>query len=158
LLGGRDVAGAAPRARRALGLASIPAERVGRGAVPALSLAANTLLTRRDPIARAGGLRLDVARRPAARLIQRLAVRARGPEDAAGSLSGGNLQKFIVGREIDADPKVLLVSQPTWGLDVGAATQIRNDLRALAERGVAVLVVSEDLEELFELCGDLVVM
>jgi simple sugar transport system ATP-binding protein len=158
LLGGRDVSGAAPRARRALGLASIPAERVGRGAVPALSLAANTLLTRRDPIARAGVLRWEVARRLAARLIQRFDVRARGPEDAAGSLSGGNLQKFIVGREIDADPRVLLVSQPTWGLDVGAATQIRNDLRALAERGVAVLVVSEDLEELFELCGDLVVM
>jgi simple sugar transport system ATP-binding protein len=73
-------------------------------------------------------------------------------------LSGGNLQKFLVGREIDAGPKVLLVAQPTWGLDVGAATQIRDDLRALAARGVAVLVVSEDLEELFELCGELVVM
>ena len=157
-LGGRDVERLSTRARRALGLCTIPAERMGRGAVPTLSLAANTLLTRRDPISRAGLLRWDVARRLAARLIKRFHVRARGPDDAAGSLSGGNLQKFIVGREIDAGPKVLLVAQPTWGLDVGAAMQIRDGLRALAGRGAAVVVVSEDLEELFELCGDLVVM
>jgi len=157
-LGGQDVAGSSARARRALGLSTIPAERIGRGAVPSLSLAANTLLTRNDPISRGGLLRWDVARGLARRLIERFGVRARGPEDAAGSLSGGNLQKFIVGREIDARPKVLLVAQPTWGLDVGAAVQIRDDLRALAARGVAVLVISEDLEELFELCGDLVVM
>jgi simple sugar transport system ATP-binding protein len=146
------------QARRVLGLRTIPAERIGRGAVPALSLAANTLLTRRDPITRAGLLRWGVAHGLAARLIKRFGVRARGPADAARSLSGGNLQKFIVGREIDARPKVLLVAQPTWGLDVGAARQIRDDLRALADRGVALLVVSEDLEELFELCNDLVVM
>jgi len=158
LLAGRDVSAAPPRARRALGLCFVPAERIGRGAVPALSLAANTLLTRRDPVARAGILRWGVARQLAARLIERFAVRARGPEDPAGSLSGGNLQKFIVGREIDAQPRVLLVAQPTWGLDVGAASQIRRDLRALAARGVALLVVSEDLEELFELADDLVVM
>jgi simple sugar transport system ATP-binding protein len=157
-LGGRDVATSSARARRGLGLCTIPAERIGRGAVPTLSLAANTLLTRRDPIARGGLLRWGVARALASRLIARFGVRARGPEDAAGSLSGGNLQKFLVGREIDGRPKVLLVAQPTWGLDVGAATQIRDELRALADRGVAVLVVSEDLEELFELCGDLVVM
>jgi simple sugar transport system ATP-binding protein len=158
LLDGREVSSAPPRVRRALGLSSIPAERIGRGAVPALSLAANTLLTRREPIAPGGILRWGVARRLAARLIDRFAVRARGPEDPAGSLSGGNLQKFIVGREIDAQPRVLLVAQPTWGLDVGAATQIRRDLRALAARGVALLVISEDLEELFELADGLVVM
>jgi simple sugar transport system ATP-binding protein len=158
LLDGRDVSALSARARRRLGLCTIPAERLGRGAVPALSLAANTLLTRRDPIARGGLLRWSVARALAARLIRRFGVRARGPQDAAGSLSGGNLQKFIVGREIDARPTVLLVAQPTWGLDVGAARQIRADLRALADRGVALLVVSEDLEELFELCDDLVVL
>jgi simple sugar transport system ATP-binding protein len=158
LFGGRDVSRMPARARRALGLRTIPAERIGRGAVPALSLAANTLLTRRDPVARAGVLRWDVARRLAARLIERFRVRARGAGDPARSLSGGNLQKFIVGRELDAGPRVLLVAQPTWGLDVGAAGQIRDDLRALAADGVAVLVVSEDLEELFELAGDLMVM
>jgi simple sugar transport system ATP-binding protein len=155
---GRDVARVPARERRALGLCTVPEERMGRGAVPALSLAANTLLTRREPIARAGFLRWRTARQLAERLIYRFGVRAPGAEAVAASLSGGNLQKFIVGREIDAAPKVLVVAQPTWGLDVGAAAQIRSELAALAAHGVALLVVSEDLDELFELATDLVVM
>jgi simple sugar transport system ATP-binding protein len=155
---GRDVSRVPARERRALGLGTVPEERMGRGAVPALSLAANTLLTRREPIARAGFLRWSTARKLAERLIARFGVRARGAEAVAASLSGGNLQKFIVGREIDAAPKVLVVAQPTWGLDVGAAAQIRGELAALAARGVALLVVSEDLDELFEIATDLVVM
>jgi len=74
------------------------------------------------------------------------------------SLSGGNLQKFIVGREIDANPKLLIVSQPTWGVDVGAAAQIRGSILALRDAGCAVLVVSEELDELFEVCDRLMVM
>jgi ABC-type uncharacterized transport system ATPase subunit len=155
---GRDVAGTAPRARRALGLHYVPEERVGRGSVATLSLASNTLLTRREPVGPGGWLRRGLARRLAARLIERFDVRAGGPDAVAGSLSGGNLQKFIVGREVDAAPKVLVVAQPTWGLDVGAAAQIRRDIAALGDAGAAVLVVSEDLEELFELCSDLVVI
>jgi simple sugar transport system ATP-binding protein len=155
---GVDVAGASPRARRRLGLCTVPEERIGRGSVSGLSLAANTLLTRREPVARGGWLRPGLARRLARRLIERFAVRAPGPETAAGSLSGGNLQKFIVGREVDAGPRVLVVAQPTWGLDVGAAAQIRRELVALADAGVAVLVVSEDLEELFEISDELVVI
>jgi general nucleoside transport system ATP-binding protein len=155
---GRDVAGAAPRARRALGLYYIPEERIGRGSVATLSLAANTLLTRREPVGPGGWLRRGLARRLAARLIERFGVRAGGPNAFAGSLSGGNLQKFIVGREVDAGPKVLIVGQPTWGLDVGAAAQIRREIAALGDAGAAVLVISEDLEELFELCSDLVVI
>ena len=77
--------------------------------------------------------------------------RPAGPHAAARSLSGGNLQKFIVGREIDANPKLLIVSQPTWGVDVGAAAQIRGEILALRDAGCAVLVVSEELEELFEI-------
>jgi simple sugar transport system ATP-binding protein len=73
-------------------------------------------------------------------------------------LSGGNLQKFIVGREIDAAPKLLIVSQPTWGVDVGAAAQIRAELLALRDAGCAVLVVSEELDELFEICDRLLVI
>jgi ABC-type uncharacterized transport system ATPase subunit len=155
---GRDVAGAAPRARRALGLHYVPEERIGRGSVAALSLASNTLLTRSEPVGPGGWLRRGLARRLAARLIERYGVRAGGPDAVAGSLSGGNLQKFIVGREVDAGPKVLVVAQPTWGLDVGAAAQIRRDLAALGDAGAAVLVISEDLEELFELCSELVVI
>jgi general nucleoside transport system ATP-binding protein len=157
-LWGHDVSRLTVWRRRALGVCYVPEERIGRGTVPALSLAANTLLTRRDAVTRAGFLRWGVARRLAARLIERFGVRARGPDDAARNLSGGNLQKFIVGRAIDAGPKVLLVAQPTWGLDVGAAAQIRGQLLALAAAGAAVLVVSEDLEELFEICAEIVVM
>jgi ABC-type uncharacterized transport system ATPase subunit len=73
----------------------------------------------------------------------------------ARSLSGGNLQKFIVGREIDARPKLFIVSQPTWGVDVGAAAQIRGEILALRDAGCAVLVVSEELDELFEVCDRL---
>jgi general nucleoside transport system ATP-binding protein len=85
-------------------------------------------------------------------------VHAGGPNAPAQSLSGGNLQKFIVGREIDAKPKLLIVSQPTWGVDVGAAAQIRAELLALRDAGCAVLVVSEELEELFEISDRLYVM
>ena len=76
----------------------------------------------------------------------------------ARSLSGGNLQKFLMGREIDAKPTLLIVSQPTWGVDVGAAAQIRGELLRLAASGCAVLVVSEELDELFEMCDRLYVM
>jgi general nucleoside transport system ATP-binding protein len=155
---GRDIAGASPRARRALGLHFVPEERIGRGSVPGLALAANTLLTRREPIGAGGWLHRGRARRLAERLIARFGVSARGPGALAASLSGGNLQKFIVGREVDATPKVLVVGQPTWGLDVGAAAQIRRDIVALCDAGAAAIVVSEDLEELFELCSDLVVI
>ena len=81
-----------------------------------------------------------------------------GPGAPARSLSGGNLQKFLVGREIDAAPRLLVVSQPTWGVDVGAAARIRGELLALRDAGCAVLVVSEDLDELLELSDRLVVM
>ncbi len=155
---GREVSGASPRARRALGLRFVPEERIGRGSVPSLALADNTLLTRAEPIGRGGWLRRGGARRLAARIIERFGVSARGPESRAASLSGGNLQKFIVGREIDAAPKVLIVAQPTWGLDVGAAAGVRREIAALADAGAAVLVLSEDLEELFELCSELVVV
>lgn len=91
-------------------------------------------------------------------LIERFKVRAAGPHAMAKSLSGGNLQKFIMGREIDAEPRVLLVSQPTWGVDVGAAAQIRGELIKLRDAGCAVLVVSEELDELFEVCDRMMVM
>jgi simple sugar transport system ATP-binding protein len=147
-----------PRRRRARGLHFIPEERLGRGAVPALSLAQNTLLTRTEPFARHGWIRTRRAAGLAQTLIARFNVRAGGPHAPAESLSGGNLQKFIVGREIDARPRALVVAQPTWGVDVGAAAQIRGELLALRDAGAAVLVVSEDLDELFEICDRLVVI
>lgn len=155
---GHDISQTSPRHRRKLGLNSVPEERLGRGAVPTMSLAQNTLLTRTDAIGPAGWLRLSGVAGMAAELIDRYKVKAGGPPALAKSLSGGNLQKFIMGREIDASPKVLLVSQPTWGVDVGAAAQIRGELLKLRDAGCAVLVVSEELDELFEVSDRLMVM
>ncbi|MGZ5185157.1 MAG: ABC transporter ATP-binding protein [Caldimonas sp.] len=153
-----DIARHSPRRRRKEGLHFVPEERLGRGAVPTLSLAQNTLLTRTRAVGRSGWLHVGDVTALAEALIRRFNVRAGGPESAAKSLSGGNLQKFIVGREIDADPRLLIISQPTWGVDVGAAAQIRGELLALRDNGCAVLVVSEELEELFEICDRLVVI
>jgi general nucleoside transport system ATP-binding protein len=155
---GQDIARASPRKRRALGLHFVPEERLGRGAVPTLSLAQNTLLTRTGAVSRSGWVSLATTRALAQHLIGRFQVKAGGPDSAARSLSGGNLQKFLVGREIDAQPKLLIVSQPTWGVDVGAAAQIRGELLALRDAGCAVLVVSEELDELFEICDRLQVI
>lgn len=158
LLFDRDISRASPRKRRRAGLHFVPEERLGRGAVPTLSLAQNTLLTRTHTVGPLGWVRPGELRALAARLIERYGVKAAGPDAPARSLSGGNLQKFLVGREIDADPKVLIVSQPTWGVDVGASAQIRAALLALRDAGCAVLVVSEELDELFELADRLVVI
>ena len=153
-----DIARAGPSQRRRLGLHFVPEERLGRGAVPTMSLAHNTLLTRTESLGLGGWIRTRAVRQLAADLIQRFKVKAAGPGAAAKSLSGGNLQKFIVGREISAAPKLLIVSQPTWGVDVGAAAQIRAELLALRDAGCALLVVSEELDELFEISDRLLVI
>jgi simple sugar transport system ATP-binding protein len=152
---GQDASHFSPGRRRALGLHFVPEERLGRGAVPTLSLAHNLLLSRRDTLGAGGWIRVGALKAQAADIIQRYNVKANGPTAAAKSLSGGNLQKFLVGREIEAKPKLLIVSQPTWGVDVGASAQIRGEMLALRDAGCAVLVVSEELDELFEICDRL---
>ncbi len=158
LLFGRDIAAHPPRKRRDEGLHFVPEERLGRGAVPTLSLAQNTLLTRTETVSRSGWVSHNEVRRLAEHIINRFNVKAGGSAAAAKSLSGGNLQKFIVGREIDADPKLLIVSQPTWGVDVGAAALIRGELLKLRDAGCALLIVSEELDELFEISDRLIVI
>ncbi|WP_206610748.1 ABC transporter ATP-binding protein [Hydrogenophaga sp. NH-16] len=148
---GQDASRLPPGRRRALGLHFVPEERLGRGAVPTLSLAQNLLLSRRDAVGAGGWLKLGALKAQAEDIIARYKVKANGPGAAAKSLSGGNLQKFIVGREIEARPKLLIVSQPTWGVDVGASAQIRGEILRLRDAGCAVLVVSEELDELFEI-------
>jgi len=147
-----------PRQRRALGLHFVPEERLGRGAVPTLGLAHNLLLTRSNAVGKGGWIDNKKLAAQALSIIKRFNVKAGGPNSAARSLSGGNLQKFIVGREIDANPKLFIVSQPTWGVDVGAAALIRNEILALRDAGCAVLVVSEELDELFEISDRLYVI
>lgn len=148
----------APQRRRALGLHFVPEERLGRGAVPSMSLAHNLLLTRGEVVGKSGWINVKALRAQASGIIARFNVKAGGPDAPARSLSGGNLQKFIVGREIEAAPKLLIISQPTWGVDVGASAQIRAAILALRDAGCAVLVVSEELDELFEISDRLQVM
>ncbi len=155
---GKDIAGHSPRRRRHEGLHFVPEERLGRGAVPVMSLAQNTLLTRTETVNASGWVNVGKVDLLAANLIARFNVKAGGTGAAAKSLSGGNLQKFIVGREIDADPKLLIVSQPTWGVDVGAAALIRGELLKLRDAGCALLIVSEELDELFEIADRLIVI
>ena len=152
---GKDAARLGPHQRRRMGVHFVPEERLGRGAVPTLGLAHNLLLTRDDALGQSGWINVKALQAQAADIIRRFNVKAGGPNAAAKSLSGGNLQKFIVGREIDAQPKLLIVSQPTWGVDVGASAQIRGEILALRDAGCAVLVVSEELDELFEICDRL---
>jgi general nucleoside transport system ATP-binding protein len=147
-----------PQRRRAMGLHFVPEERLGRGAVPSMGLAHNMLLTRGQSVGKSGWIDVKALRDQASGIIARFNVKAGGPDAPARSLSGGNLQKFIVGREIEAAPKLLIISQPTWGVDVGASAQIRAAILALRDAGCAVLVVSEELEELFEISDRLQVM
>jgi len=124
-----------------------------------MSLADNTLLTAyREGMVTHGFIRADAVRAYADATISAYGVKASGPDAVARSLSGGNLQKFIVGREIRQRPRVMVAAQPTWGVDVGAAAQIRQALLDLRDAGVAVLVVSEELDELFEICDRLAVI
>ncbi len=141
-----------PGARRKLGLGVIPEERLGQATVPSMSLAENTLLTgfRRLPLAPGGWIKKRRLRNFTGQLLENYNVVYGDLNDAVTSLSGGNLQKLIVGREIEQQPSVLIVSQPTWGVDAGAAAQIRHKLREMAADGVAVLVISQDLDELLE--------
>jgi general nucleoside transport system ATP-binding protein len=147
-----------PMQRRKLGVHLVPEERLGRGAVPAIDLAHNLLLTREESLGRGGWINGRTLAEQARQIIRSFGVKAGGPKAAAQSLSGGNLQKFIVGREIGANPKLLIVSQPTWGVDVGAAAQIRTAILALRDAGCAVLLISEELDELFELSDRLLVI
>jgi simple sugar transport system ATP-binding protein len=145
--------------RRELGMGFVPEDRLGRGTVGRLSLAENALLTaHRRGMVHAGLIDFRAAREFAAACIARFGVKAPGPQVQARALSGGNLQKFIVGRELMQNPRLLIVSQPTWGVDVGAAAFIRRTLVSLRDTGTAVLVVSEELDELFELCDRIAVI
>src|SRR5690606_15874944 len=128
-------------------------------AVPEMSLAENALLTASgDGAVRHGFIRFGRVRDFARRCIAAYDVRCSGVDAEARSLSGGNLQKFIVGREMLQKPRLLVVAQPTWGVDVGAAAFIRQRLIDLRNEGAAVLVFSEELEELFEVCDRIAVI
>ncbi len=150
-------------ARRLLGAAFVPEERLGHGAAPAMRLSENLLLSRFRTDAKAflsslGIIRTGAIASAAKRVVADMDVRKSAEDPEASALSGGNLQKFIIGRELDRQPAVMVVNQPTWGVDAGAAARIRQALIDLARSGSAVLVISQDLDELFELSDAIAVM
>ena len=158
-IGGQNVGHLDAGRRRDLGLVFVPEERLGRGAVPRMALSYNALLTgHRLGMVRHGLIRFGEVAAFADRCVHDFNVMCGGIEAEAKSLSGGNLQKFIVGREMLQNPKVLIAAQPTWGVDVGAASAIRQALINLRNQGVAVLIVSEELDELFEISDRIAVM
>ena len=142
-----------PNDRRRLGLLTAPEERLGHAAAPDMSLTENAALTGtiRQNLASRGFVNWKAARGFAEQIIERFDVRTPGPTHAARSLSGGNLQKFVIGREILQCPTVLVVNQPTWGVDASAAAAIRQALLDLTKDGAAIIVISQDLDELMEI-------
>ncbi|WP_417683838.1 ABC transporter ATP-binding protein [Roseibium sp.] len=147
--------------RRRRNAAFVPEERLGHGAVPGLKLSSNIVLTRHptgDGLVRSGVVSTASAGRIEQKIKARYDVRMSHDDPEARSLSGGNLQKFVVGRELDRKPGVFVVNQPTWGVDAGAAALIRQSLINLARDGAAVVVISQDLDEIFEIADRIAVI
>lgn len=142
-----------PNTRRMMGLLTAPEERLGHAAAPDMSLTENAFLTGsgRQRLTTGGFVKWPATANFARAIVEAFDVRTPGVSNAAKSLSGGNLQKFVVGREIMQRPDVLVINQPTWGVDAAAAASIRSALMELAQDGAAVLVISQDLDELMEI-------
>jgi len=144
-----------PNVRRRVGLVAAPEERLGHAAAPDMSLMENALLS--------GAVRMGLTSRGfidwaatavfADRIVKTFDVRTPGTHVAARALSGGNLQKFVVGRELSQSPSVIVINQPTWGVDAAAAAAIRQAILDRAGDGAAVVVISQDLDELLEIAG-----
>ncbi len=160
LLNNVDVSNKGASERRKHGLCAVPEERHGHGAISDFSLSDNAILTARDRLnmVQAGMISAKNAKQFTNKIIDEFDVKTTGHGASAGSLSGGNLQKFIMGREILQVPDVLVVSQPTWGVDAGAASAIHQALIDLAAGGAAIVIISQDLDELMELCDNLAVI
>jgi ABC-type uncharacterized transport system ATPase subunit len=149
-----------PAARRRVGLGVVPEERNGHAAIPSMSLSDNALLTSHSlgKTVQHGVIDGAATKAIAAEVIDKFDVRVPSDDPMAASLSGGNLQKFVVGREIIKSPRLLVVAQPTWGVDVGAAVSIRKSMLDLAARGSAVIMISQDLEEVFAIAHKIAVL
>ncbi|MEE9327510.1 MAG: ABC transporter ATP-binding protein [Cocleimonas sp.] len=150
---GNSIANKGPNERRSLGLSSVPEKRLGHGAMPEMSLIDNAFLTayQRMNLIQTKLINYRKTTEFTKKIIKDYAVKTPHVDVPAASLSGGNLQKFIIGRELSQNPTLLIVAQPTWGVDAGAALTIREALRELASKGAAVLVISQDLDELMEI-------
>jgi simple sugar transport system ATP-binding protein len=157
---GRALRGGDPREAIRAGVAHVPEDRLHTGVAPSLSIASNVVLKSyrdrrlgRGPLLRSGAVRAQ-----AAKLIQRFDVKTAGPNVPARQLSGGNLQKVVLGREFSGDPRVLVAASPTRGLDVAATEAVHRYLREGAAEGMAILLIGEDLDEILALADRIVVM
>lgn len=151
--------------RRKLGASFVPEERLGHGAVSDFQLSDNMLLARHksDDVAfqkmgKIGVIWREMIDKATKRVCEVMDVRKADIDPFAGALSGGNLQKFIIGRELDRQPSLLVINQPSWGVDAGAAAHIRQSIVDLARSGSAILIISQDLDEIFELSDKVCVM
>jgi simple sugar transport system ATP-binding protein len=160
MISGKAAGMAGVDARRRSGAAFVPEERLGHAAAPTHRLSDNVLISHHaaGEVSRSGFIIPRAAKRLARAIIQGFDVRTSGDDAQARKLSGGNLQKFVIGREIIRRPKLLIVDQPTWGVDAGAARLIRQALVDLAAEGSAVVVISQDLDELFEIADRIAVI
>ncbi|WP_084649824.1 ABC transporter ATP-binding protein [Stappia stellulata] len=161
MIGGMPMGRAGITKRRRAGAAFVPEERLGHGAVPGLKLSENLVLTRHgtgDGLVRSGFVKTGRAGELEQKIKKNFDVRMSHDDPEARALSGGNLQKFVIGRELDRRPDLLVVNQPTWGVDAGAAALIRQELIDLSRHGAAVLVISQDLDEIFEIADRVAVI
>jgi simple sugar transport system ATP-binding protein len=160
IIDGNPVGASGPNQRRSVGMTFVPEERLGHGAVPHMSLWENAFLSgaTRMNLLNNGFMRIKQSEDYASKIVDEFRVKTPGIANVAESLSGGNLQKFIIGREILQKPGIIIALQPTWGVDAGSAAAIRQSLIDLAANGAAVLVISQDLEELFEIADRLSVI
>jgi general nucleoside transport system ATP-binding protein len=149
-----------PTERRKTGIAFVPEDRLGHGSVPDMSLIDNAFLSayQQKELISTGLIDYSKTTKFAEEIVEKFDVRTAGVNHAASSLSGGNLQKFIVGREMMQDPKLIIIAHPTWGVDAGAAASIHQAIIDLAGRGTAVLIVSQDLDELFAISNRIAVI
>jgi ABC-type uncharacterized transport system ATPase subunit len=157
---GRPLRNGDPRAAIASGIGHVPEDRLGTGLAPSLSIAVNVHLKsyRGGSVTRGPLLRPGRIRERAAELISRYKVAAPGPHTPARLLSGGNLQKVVLAREFSGAPRVLVTASPTRGLDVGAIETVHRYLHEAAASGVAILLLSEDLDEILALADRVAVM
>ncbi len=152
LMKGKAIDAFNAKARRRMGMAYVPGDRLNRAAISDKTLADNTLLTAFDQgLVSHGFIQQEKVNAQARAIIKDYKVKATGKDALAKSLSGGNLQKFILGREIEQNPKILIAAHPTWGVDVGAQLIIHDALIELRDKGCAIIIVSEDLDELFHI-------
>ena len=164
MLGNTDIGQLGPSARRQHGIEAVPEERNGHAAIPEMALSSNTFLTRFHHYQQQGPFWKRLMASPmaaspdTASIIRGNDVRVPEDDPLASQLSGGNLQKFILGRMLLANPRVAVVVQPTWGVDVGAASLIRRQLLSLAESGCAIILISQDLEEILALASHITVL